>query len=111
MYTYINFVCHVQKCQYIYIYIYIYISKTRHLFLNKLYFGFFQTFEDSKKNPKYNSLRNKCLVFDICIYIYICLYIYMSIYICYITVNYLNVSFNLNNSIFRVMGLNQNLIT
>ena len=26
---------------------YIYISKIRHLFLNELYFGFFQTFEDS----------------------------------------------------------------
>ena len=25
-----------------------YISKTRHLFPHKLYFGFFQTFEDSK---------------------------------------------------------------
>ena len=29
------------------IYIYIYIYKTRHLFLIELYFGFFQTFEDS----------------------------------------------------------------
>ena len=36
-----NFVCHVQKCQYI--------SKTRHLFLNELYLGFLQTFEDSIK--------------------------------------------------------------
>ena len=45
---------------YIYIYIYklctssaklsIYISKMRHLFLNVLYFGFFQTFQDSVKN-------------------------------------------------------------
>ena len=26
-----------------------YISKVRHLFLNELYFGFFQTFDDSIK--------------------------------------------------------------
>ena len=32
---------------YIYIYIYIYIYKTRFLFLNDTYFGFFKTFEDS----------------------------------------------------------------
>ena len=43
---YINFVCHVyildiQICQYIY-----QKQKTRHLFLNELYFGFFQTFEE-----------------------------------------------------------------
>ena len=43
IYTYI----YIYK--YIYIYIYIYISKIRHLLLNKLYFGFFQTFEDSIK--------------------------------------------------------------
>ena len=43
---YINFVYRVQKCQYIYIKNKI---KTRHIFLNELYFGFFQTFEDSIK--------------------------------------------------------------
>ena len=32
--------------------IYIYIYKSRHLLLNELYFGFFQTFEDSAKCEK-----------------------------------------------------------
>ena len=52
----------------------------RHSFLNELYFGFF--FESSKvwKKPKYNSLRNKCLIFDIYIYIYIYLKIFASVY-------------------------------
>ena len=31
----------------------IYISKMRHLFLNELYFGFFQTFKDSIKYKKF----------------------------------------------------------
>ena len=53
MYYFItNFVCHVQKCQPIY--------KKQDVFLNKLYFGFFQIFKDSKCDL----LRNKCLVFD-----------------------------------------------
>ena len=46
------------------------ISYIRHLFLNELYFGFFQTFEDSEsskvwKKSKYNSFRNICLIFYI----------------------------------------------
>ena len=57
----------------LYIMYYIYISKIRHLLLNELYFVFFQTFEDQNlrrssnvwKKPKYNSLSNKCLIFDI----------------------------------------------
>ena len=40
--VYINFVCHLQKCQYIY-------QKMRHLFINELYFGFSQTFKDAIK--------------------------------------------------------------
>ena len=60
----------------------------RHLFLSELYFGFFQTFEDSKKKPKYNSFRNECLIFYIYIdifvedvqYIYIHIYLYIDIY-------------------------------
>ena len=56
-----------------YIYIYyniIYISKIRHLFLNELYFGFFQTFENIEslkvwKISEHNSFRNKCLIFYI----------------------------------------------
>ena len=42
MYIYLNFVCHVQMSKYMY-------KKLRHLFIQKLYFDFFQTFKDSKK--------------------------------------------------------------
>ena len=42
---------------------------------------FFRVFEDLKK-PKYSSIRNKCLVFDIYIYIHTYIYIYIYIYIC-----------------------------
>ena len=68
---------------YIYIYIYIYISKTRHLFLNKLYFGFLEIFEDLEETEiqKYNLLKNKCVVLYIYIYIYIYIYYIYNIYI------------------------------
>ena len=46
VYMYINFVCHVKKCENIYI------SKTRYLFLQELYFDFLQTLEDSIKYQK-----------------------------------------------------------
>ena len=85
-----------QNITYIYIYIYIYtyihskhihIPKIRHLFLNQLYFRFFQTFKDSKslkvrEKMNYNSFRNKCLIVDIYIEIFLddpFLYIYIYI--------------------------------
>ena len=40
IYICINFVCHVRMSKYMY-------KKPRHLFIQKLYFGFFQTFKDS----------------------------------------------------------------
>ena len=43
IYIYIYYIIYI----YIYICIYIYISKIRYLFLSELYFGCFQTFEDS----------------------------------------------------------------
>ena len=85
-YIYIYTYIHIYRCNYTfyaYIYIYIhkhfchlqkYIPKITHLFLNGLYLSFFQTLKNSKswfwKKPKYNSFRNKCLVFDIYIYIF-----------------------------------------
>ena len=67
---------------YTYIHIYIYILKIRHFFLSELYFSFFQSSKVWKK-PKYNSLKNKCLIFDIHIYWHFCtwhksLYIYIE---------------------------------
>ena len=49
IYTYIynTYTIYIYIYIYIYIFIYIYISKMRHLFQNKLYFGFFPFFEDS----------------------------------------------------------------
>ena len=41
--------CHLQKCQFIYI-------KNKTFILWKLYFGFFQTFEDSNNSHKINVL-------------------------------------------------------
>ena len=58
-----------------------YMSKTKHLFLDELYFGFFQTFEDSNwvfeglqdwKKPKYNLQGNKCPIFGLYIYLSNC---------------------------------------
>ena len=72
-------------CMFMHICEYIYISKTRNLFLNELYFGFFQNqdFEFFKvwKKLKYNPFRNKCVILGI----YFCrwqkcLWIYMYIY-------------------------------
>ena len=77
IYIYTNTHTHTHTHTHTQIYIYIYISKMRHLFLNELYFGFFQTLKpligSSKvwRKPKYNSFRNKCLIIDIYIYIYI----------------------------------------
>ena len=59
----------MQRCQGIYV------LRTKHLFLQELYFGFFKNFKDlikslkALKKPKYNSRRNKYLVLDIYIYI------------------------------------------
>ena len=54
---------------YVYIYVYIYIYKTRFLFLNDTYFGFFKTFEDSNVEfskvwlkPKYSRLERNVLL-------------------------------------------------
>ena len=89
IYIYLYIYIHIYRCNYTfyaYIYIYIhkhfchlqkYIPKITHLFLNGLYLSFFQTLKNSKswfwKKPKYNSFRNKCLVFDIYIYSHICI--------------------------------------
>ena len=70
----INFVCHVQKCQYIYniyniyiyhiyMYIYIYNKKQDIYFLTSYFFEIISS--KVWKKPKYNSLKNICLVFDI----------------------------------------------
>ena len=48
-----------------------YISKTRHLFLNELYFGFFQIFEDSMLMTQHFCRRHKSLYKCMYIYIYI----------------------------------------
>ena len=45
----------------------------RHLFLSELYFGFFQTFEDSMSLRRFGrnrnitrlEINNKCLIFDV----------------------------------------------
>ena len=58
------------------------ISYIRHLFLNELYFGFFQTFEDIRsstvwKKSKYNSFRN-VLFLKYMIFLYFHYDIYMT---------------------------------
>ena len=70
----------VQMSKYMY-------KKPRHLFIKKLYFGFFQTFKGWKK-LRYNFFINKCLAFSIYIYMYIYIYIYI-----YITVKFLSLIF------------------
>ena len=66
---YINFVCQVLMSEYIY-------KKLRHLFTNKSYFGFFQTFKDSN-----NKIYIHIYIFTY-IYMYICIYyVYIYIYI------------------------------
>ena len=67
---------------------YIYI-KTRHLFISKLYFGFFQTQLSLWRFGRNRSETFKCLVscfiyIHIYIYVYIYIYIYIHIYILYI---------------------------
>ena len=55
---------------YIYIYIYIYIKNKSFIF-KQVIFLFLPNLESSKlwKKPKYNSLRNKCLIFDTCVHV------------------------------------------
>ena len=76
IYIYIYIYLYIYVCIYIYIYIYIYIhihiyvcmyvciSKTRHLLLNELYFGFFQTFEDLKTEDFEDSRVDKQVTTD-----------------------------------------------
>ena len=72
IYKYIYIHIYIYICMYIYIYIYTYtyicmyvcISKTRHLLLNELYFGFFQTFEDLKTEDFEDSRVDKQVTTD-----------------------------------------------
>ena len=72
---------YTHTCIYTYI-LYIYI-KARHLFIQKLYVSFFQTFKESKvwKKPTYNFWINKYLVF-LYIYFDICKWHTTFKYIC-----------------------------
>ena len=64
----------------------------RHLFLNELYFGFFQTFKDSIKYENFiYYIYNIYIYKHIYIYIYIYIYIHTPIYILYIYIYILKI--------------------
>ena len=74
---YINFVCQVLMSEYIY-------KKLRHLFTNKSYFGFFQTFKDSNNKIYihiYIFTYIYVYMYILCIYIHIYKHMYIYIYI------------------------------